>query len=612
MKDKPFVEILESDNTQDESIPKKSWYNHLQRNQSVLVDLLHGQFKSQLTCPECHRVSITYDPFMSVSVPIPYKKQKEIELFYIHSDLRRVPYRLIIPFPDKQHTAKDLKQETAKIVNRDPSDFYFAFLTQTTREVVVDEEKTTTNELRKKRKIRTLFALETPPEDLKLSNNKIEVEITVTKKDGIYSGRSYRKACTFKRVTTFEPNWTTKQVYLKVFRMLRYLYDESLPEGDKQRWLKLSDEEAFKHVYESRESGKRHFKILLVTNSHGYDVCYFCGDTRCDNCELECSSKKKLDEDILSKVKDKQRYSLELELFFENAPEYLDFGKLNACVNPPRKADENSPERGKKGTEVMESPKEGGIPIYDCFRQFGQPEQLGEDNMWYCNKCKKHQKAHKKMEIYKAPPVMIIHLKRFKSGTGFSSGKIQAKVDFPVKDLDLTEFVTNHELPMEYPIKLPPRTKEAQQLEKELEKAKERAKEKLKEREQFKIPKEGSPKLLKKIENPEPPKMLGDQALDDEEEEKDDKKNRLLYDLFAIVNHYGSTGFGHYTAFGKNWKSDKWYCFDDSAVKETHEQAVCTSAAYVLFYKRKDWKFKPPMLSSSPIRNGLHENGKKM
>ena len=29
-------------------------------------------------------------------------------------------------------------------------------------------------------------------------------------------------------------------------------------------------------------------------------------------------------------------------------------------------------------------------------------------------------------------------------------------------------------------------------------------------------------------------------------------KCKLVYDLFAVSNHYGSVGFGHYTAFGKN------------------------------------------------------------
>lgn len=28
----------------------------------------------------------------------------------------------------------------------------------------------------------------------------------------------------------------------------------------------------------------------------------------------------------------------------------------------------------------------------------------------------------------------------------------------------------------------------------------------------------------------------------------------LLYDLFGVSNHYGSLGFGHYTAFAMNFK----------------------------------------------------------
>lgn len=40
----------------------------------------------------------------------------------------------------------------------------------------------------------------------------------------------------------------------------------------------------------------------------------------------------------------------------------------------------------------------------------------------------------------------------------------------------------------------------------------------------------------------------------------------LLYDLFAISNHFGSTGGGHYTAFCMNPISGEWYDFDDSSV----------------------------------------------
>jgi ubiquitin C-terminal hydrolase len=42
------------------------------------------------------------------------------------------------------------------------------------------------------------------------------------------------------------------------------------------------------------------------------------------------------------------------------------------------------------------------------------------------------------------------------------------------------------------------------------------------------------------------------------------KKKPLLYDLYAVSNHMGSMGFGHYTAYVNN--SGKWYEMDDSDV----------------------------------------------
>lgn len=32
-------------------------------------------------------------------------------------------------------------------------------------------------------------------------------------------------------------------------------------------------------------------------------------------------------------------------------------------------------------------------------------------------------------------------------------------------------------------------------------------------------------------------------------------KENLVYDLFAVSNHYGSVGFGHYTAFGMDYET---------------------------------------------------------
>ena len=46
-------------------------------------------------------------------------------------------------------------------------------------------------------------------------------------------------------------------------------------------------------------------------------------------------------------------------------------------------------------------------------------------------------------------------------------------------------------------------------------------------------------------------------------------KNKFLkYDLFAVINHYGTLVFGHYTAFCKNSIDNKWYEFNDSSINE--------------------------------------------
>lgn len=60
-----------------------------------------------------------------------------------------------------------------------------------------------------------------------------------------------------------------------------------------------------------------------------------------------------------------------------------------------------------------------------------------------------------------------------------------------------------------------------------------------------------------------------------------------VYDLFAVSNHSGGLGGGHYTAYGKNFNSGKWYMFNDSSTHEVQPGDVVTPQAYVLFYKRR-------------------------
>lgn len=182
------------------------------------------------------------------------------------------------------------------------------------------------------------------------------------------------------------------------------------------------------------------------------------------------------------------------------------------------------------------------ITLEDCLTEFTKEERLGEDDTWYCPTCKKHQRATKKVEIWKAPDVLVFALKRFSSNR-YSRDKLDDLVDFPVEGFDMSQFV------------------------------------------------EGD-----KVE-----KRLAGEGVEMES---------LVYDLYAVDNHYGGMGGGHYTAYAKNPENGKWYDFDDvsfrfpfasrrltdlsslcfqSRVSEINSSSIKTKAGYLLFYRASRW-----------------------
>lgn len=65
--------MIEYHGDNDVQASQESWEDHLKRCQSIIVDLMHGQFKSTVKCPEadCNHISVTFEPFMNISLPIP-------------------------------------------------------------------------------------------------------------------------------------------------------------------------------------------------------------------------------------------------------------------------------------------------------------------------------------------------------------------------------------------------------------------------------------------------------------------------------------------------------------------------------------------------------------
>jgi hypothetical protein len=184
-----------------------------------------------------------------------------------------------------------------------------------------------------------------------------------------------------------------------------------------------------------------------------------------------------------------------------------------------------TPEQRKEKEEAEAGGKKKGVSVMDCIAKYCEMEQLDETEMWYCNRCKDHVRAWKQFHLYRTPPILILHLKRFHfSSTTHRRDKIDTLIDFPLEDLDLRGIVSQQQ--------------------------------------------HGSDK--------------------DEGNEESPASHEPIYDCYAVSNHFGGLGGGHYTAYAKG-DDGKWCNFDDSRVTTNIDESdVVSSAAYCLYYKRKD------------------------
>ncbi|KOB64774.1 Ubiquitin carboxyl-terminal hydrolase [Operophtera brumata] len=91
-------------------------------------------------------------------------------------------------------------------------------------------------------------------------------------------------------------------------------------------------------------------------------------------------------------------------------------------------------------SEAVEAAK--AIDLQSCLRAFTSPEKLEE--RYHCSACKENQPATKTLQLWKAPPILIIHLKRFQyvNNKWIKSQKV---VNFPFQDFDPTDYLASGE-----------------------------------------------------------------------------------------------------------------------------------------------------------------------
>lgn len=126
---KPFTEkpeLNDKDSITPENIKllaEKSWEQHKLRNDSIIVDLFTGLYKSTLVCPECQKISITFDPFSDLTLPLPSESHWEgkVVLFLKSGSLKSFEVEL-----PKTSTYSTLKHYVADKLELDTNDLFTA------------------------------------------------------------------------------------------------------------------------------------------------------------------------------------------------------------------------------------------------------------------------------------------------------------------------------------------------------------------------------------------------------------------------------------------------------------------------------------------------------
>jgi ubiquitin carboxyl-terminal hydrolase 4/11 len=87
--DKPYTQIPDStdemvhDPQKLKEFANECWELYKARNDSVVTDLFAGMYKSTVTCPECDKVSIIFDPFSNLTLQLPVENLFAKEIWYV-------------------------------------------------------------------------------------------------------------------------------------------------------------------------------------------------------------------------------------------------------------------------------------------------------------------------------------------------------------------------------------------------------------------------------------------------------------------------------------------------------------------------------------------------
>ena len=478
VRDKKYVEVKDYDGEPDDLVARQSWRLHLLRNDSVVVDYCQGQLKSHVTCPRCNFDSITFDPYLSLSLPLPVKSTVKVMLTYYPLPLGSTPIKALAVIPSTAQ-GRDLKQwvsdnlvahspaEDGDMMEVDPPQHDTKAIDLTDnydkRVFAVISDIEPAKDLSKTNISIVAYGLQHDPAK-EPGGSVITVLFGKLERRFIYSSFALDRVAMPMRLS-ITSSTTNHDVHLWIWACVR-------------KFLREDSDFTF-----SSRPYKVHVSNAVASQIEGEIP---------DNDSLFIPTK----------------LSLAVGFPAEVVMDYLDKDQMERV--------EVHESLSRRDMTTKKS-----IDLQDCLNKFVEREQLGTEDLWYCSKCKQRLQAYKKMDIWSVPDVLILHLKRFScvyvQTYHVTREKIEDLVSFPVQGLDLSEMVRGPISPSAPPI----------------------------------------------------------------------------YDLYAVSEHSGSLGGGHYTAVARNPRERKWYSFNDSSVQEiaSPEEAI-SSKAYVLFYRRRQGSLK--------------------
>ena len=396
-KEKVYIELNEKGDDEDDITACNRWWEtHQKRDNSIIMDLFSGQYKSTLRCPFCDRISITYDQFSCLELPIENKcffgtcyviNSKE-------NNIRKI--NLIFGEDEKFKDICDKIncQKTYKAILCRSSKMYLACLKN---EHNLYELISQSHKEKKDLKDRIIFY---EFDNDELNNKLIFFVVPVVEDDN-------ENVLFFPKIFYYEE----KDPILKFYSDLKKYYHKYYNEKDGN----FSDD-------------KIKLKILnnLTACTKTRDPCDYCKSKECVSCEFKFDKNMTMGE--LNKTQSKKRsFVMYLEIPKDNFKNE-DYSSIKLYDNYF-----NDEEDFILNNELT---------LENCINTFSRCEKLDEQNEWYCSKCKEHRRGYKQLELFRLPRYLILQLKRFKNQFGFFfNSKNSTNVKFPLENLNLNKYL---------------------------------------------------------------------------------------------------------------------------------------------------------------------------